>query len=95
MTRTKFAFVAAALIGASAVVMADEPRSDAARQQRMDDALQNYRSNGDHRTSSAPGTFERAENSVKHGAHKTGEAIEHGAHKTGEAIEHATRKTGT
>lgn len=97
MTRVKLSLLAA-LIGASTAVLAADPQSDAARQQRMDDALQNYRggthANSTQPTSSAGGTFERAENSVKHGAHKTGAAIEHGTTKAGAAIDSGVDKTG-
>ena len=77
MTRIKLALLAA-LVGASTAVLADDPQGDAARQRRMDDALQDYRDGGAaHAGSASPGTFERAENAVKRGARKTGHAIEH------------------
>ena len=89
MTRIKLALLAA-LIGASTAVMADDPQSDAARQQRMDEALHNYRDHHEHESSS--GTFERTENAIKRGARKTGHAIEHGAKKVGHAVSNGVEK---
>lgn len=90
MDRIKLTLVAALLGVAAGTALAAEPESNTTRQQRMDDALQNYRSN----QPSQPGRFERAENAVKRDAHKTGAAIKRGAHKTGEAIEHGAQKVG-
>jgi hypothetical protein len=102
MTRHSFAFAAAALAtalaGASSLALAADPayNDDSSRQERMDNAYDNYRNNhaGNASMSSTDrhggGRFERAENSVKRGAHRTGEAIKSGAHKTAEAL----RRTG-
>lgn len=77
--------------GLSAAALAATP--DEARQQRMDEAYQTYRSSADTRADN-PGPAERAENSIKRGMHRAGKAIRHGAHKTGEAIGKGVRKTG-
>jgi hypothetical protein len=100
MNRHQFALaavaLATALAGASSLALAD----DSSRQDRMDSAYDNYRNDphynhagnasmpsADHNSG---GRFERAENSVKRGAHRTGDAIKNGAHKTAEAL----RRTG-
>ncbi|CAN5375605.1 hypothetical protein BH11PSE9_BH11PSE9_33480 [soil metagenome] len=80
----------AAMIGASSFAFAADMGSDAARDQRMSEALDRYH---DSRNAS-PGPAARAEESMKRGAHRTGEAIKHGAHRTGEAIKHGAHKTG-
>ena len=95
----------AMLAAASTLAMAD--RADAAtttRQQRMDEALADYRAgqpsasvenpSTDCTQTSTGGTFARAEASIKRGACKTGHAIERGVNKTGHAIGNAGRKTG-
>jgi len=82
------AVLATALVGASSITWAADASSDSARQQRMDAAYDSYRSNPN------PGRFERAENSVKRGAHKTGSSIKHGAKKVGHAVGKGVRKTG-
>jgi len=78
--------------GLSASAIAATPEE--ARQQRMDDAYQEYRNNAAGTRADNPGPAERAENSLKRGLHRTGKAIRHGAHKTGEAIGKGVRKTG-
>lgn len=91
--------MAAASVAFSTLALAEQPADDADREQRMNDALQNYRDKQDNR----PGPMARAEDSIKSGARKTGHAIERGAkkvghaigtgmHKTGEAIHHAGEK---
>jgi hypothetical protein len=104
MTRQPFAFaaiaLAAILAGASSLAFAADPAySDSSRQDRMDSAYDNYRSNPHYNHAgnasmstdhNGGGRFERAENSMKRGAHRTGEAIKHGAHKTADAL----RRTG-
>jgi hypothetical protein len=83
--------LAASLAALSLAAMAADPSSDAARQQRMDEALQNYHSSAHN---SGEGPAARAEDSIKRGAHKAGAAIERGAKKTGHAIEKGVHKTG-
>lgn len=89
----------AALIGASGAAMAVDSRSEADREQRMNEALQNYRSGADNRSS--PGTVARAEESTKRGVHKAGASVKRGAKRVGHAVEtgahktrHALRRTG-
>lgn len=82
----------AALIAVSGVAMAADPASDAARQQRMDDALQTYRGGADRNP--APGPFARAEASTKRGLKKAGAAVERGAKKVGHAVGTGAEKTG-
>lgn len=77
--------------GLSAATLAATPEES--RQQRMDEAYQDYRSSPGTRADS-PGPAERAENSMKRGMHRAGKAIRHGADKTGEAIGKGVRKTG-
>lgn len=85
----KFVIVAAAL-AASSVAMAQD--NTPSREQRMDDALQTYRSGT--AQNPQPGPAARAEESMKRGAHRTGNAIKHGAHRTGEAIKHGAQRAG-
>ena len=89
MKNLKFA-LAAALIGASTAALAIDTDSEANRQQRMDDALQTYRS-GDARNTN-PGRFARAEESTKRGFRKAGAAIKRGAEKTGDALHRTGEK---
>jgi hypothetical protein len=82
----------AVLIALSAGARADEslppdPGQDAARQQRMDEAYRDHQAHPE-------GTFERAEDATKRGAHKAGAAIAHGASATGHAVKHAAVATG-
>lgn len=96
MNRIKFA-VGATLVAISAVALAAEPSSDAARQQRMDAALQNYHDahpDTTARSSSTAGPAARAEESAKRGARKAGHAVAHGARKAGHAVAQGARKTG-
>ncbi len=81
--------IGAALVASSVAAMAADASSEAARDQRMDAALQSYRAA--HPTEGV-GTFEKAENSVKRGAYRTGQAIKRGAHKTGVAIKRTGEK---
>jgi len=81
------------LLAAGLSVSAIAATPDEARQQRMDDAYQDYRNSAGTRADN-PGPAERTENSLKRGLHRTGKAIRHGAHKTGEAIGKGVRKTG-
>ena len=91
MTHLKPALFAA-LLGVSAVSMAATVEYESTREQRMSDALDSYHSGAARNPS--PGPVARAEESVKHGLKKTGQAMEHGAQKTGHAIEKGAHKTG-
>ena len=99
---SKFTLAAALLgVAVSGAALAADPDAEAARQQRMDEALANYRN---HPTGSAtrpddyrnpnPGPAARAEASIKRGAHRTGQALRHGAEKAGHAVGKGVRKTG-
>lgn len=98
---TRFTLAAALLGMAAGSALAADPDAEAARQQRMDEALANYRN---HPTASTarpddyrnpqPGPAARAEASMKRGAHRAGQAIRHGAEKTGHAVGKGVRKTG-
>lgn len=91
--------IAAAAASGMAVAQTTDT-TDSARQQRMDDALQSYRSGG--RTGTARDTSDtagmgpaaRTEESIKRGARKTGHAVAEGARKTGHAVAQGARKTG-
>ena len=91
MNQIKLALVAA-LFGVSTAALAVDVESDAAREQRMDAALQGYRNGADRNPSAGP--VARAEESVKRGFGKAGSAIKHGAHKVGHAVGTGVHKTG-
>ena len=103
MKTTSMWICGAMLAAASTFAAADQPGATT-RDQRMDDALADYRagksSPGTDNASmdcvqaSDGGTFARAEASMKRGACKTGHAIERGVKKTGNAIGKAGHKTG-
>ncbi|HEY9067356.1 MAG TPA: hypothetical protein VIO33_20405 [Burkholderiaceae bacterium] len=105
MKTTSMWICGAMLAAASTLAVADQPGSTT-RQERMDQALANYRSgqpsgnvtvndeSANCTQTSSGGTFARAEASIKRGACKTGHAIERGVRKTGHAIGKAGRKTG-
>ena len=84
-------FLAAAIVGLSSAAMANV-ESD--RDQRMNAALESYRSSGAAAKNPSPGPFARAEESTKRGARKAGHAIKHGAQRVGEGIETGVEKTG-
>ncbi|GHD03035.1 hypothetical protein GCM10007320_62760 [Pseudorhodoferax aquiterrae] len=109
MTSTrKLGLIAATTIALAGLLPAAQAQ-DTTREQRMDQALQNYR-NANGATSSAdtqtpayrsadprnpqPGPAARAEQNIKEGAHNAGNAIKRGAHRTGEAIKHGAQRTG-
>lgn len=83
--------LAAALVGLSSAAMAD---SDSDRDQRMNSALENYRSSDTAAKNPAPGPFARAEEATKRGVHKAGHAIKHGAQRAGDGIATGVEKTG-
>ncbi|MBS0447708.1 MAG: hypothetical protein JSR59_17340 [Proteobacteria bacterium] len=95
-------FATLSALAASTAIAQD--MNDTTRQQRMDAAYQDFKSGQSSGTSSSnmstshhmmhgTGSAARAEESIKRGAHKTGQAIKHGAEKTGEAVEHGVEKT--
>ncbi len=88
MKATAF-LIGAALVASSVVAIAADASVEAAREQRMDAALESYRAA--HPTEGV-GTFEKAENSVKRGAYRTGQAMKRGAQKTGAAIKRTGEK---
>jgi hypothetical protein len=90
MNQAKLILVAA-LVGLSSVAMAD---STTDREQRMNSALENYRSSEAAAKNPEPGRFARAEESTKRGARKAGNAIKRGAKRAGEGISTGVEKTG-
>ncbi|WP_326537839.1 hypothetical protein [Pseudorhodoferax sp.] len=62
------------------------------REQRMGEALQNYRDAA--AKNPQPGPVARAEESAKRGAHRAGAAVQHGAQRTGEVIKYGAQRTG-
>ena len=96
--------IVAALLTQCVLAAAADESADAAREGRMNDALNSYRSQS---SGSQPAGFaERAEDSAKRGLSRTGHAIRHGAkkvgsvvkqgaHKVGETIETGVHKTGS
>lgn len=93
MNTFKFAVALATIVTAS-TAMAAEAQSQISRDQRMDEALQNYRSSASADRNPSPGRFARAEESVKRGAGKAGAAVKHGAKKAGHAVSTGAHKTG-
>ena len=104
MKTTSLWICGAMLAAASTLAAADQPGATS-RQQRMDQALADYRAgqpsagvaeneSTDCTQTSSGGTFSRAEASIKRGACKTGHALERGVKKTGHALDKAGRKTG-
>ncbi|MEO8807340.1 MAG: hypothetical protein ABI433_14770 [Burkholderiaceae bacterium] len=83
--------LAAALVGLSSAAMADL-NSD--REQRMNDALENYRSSDASAKNPSPGPVARAENATKRGLRKAGDAIETTAKRTGEGVAAGAHKAG-
>ena len=80
------------LVASSAAATAAEMGSTAEREQRMDDALQTYRSRANQEPSKGP--VARSEASVKRGVGKAGAAVKRTAHKVGDAVGNAAHKTG-
>ncbi|MGC3984327.1 MAG: hypothetical protein QM777_06120 [Pseudorhodoferax sp.] len=102
--------IAAATIALAGLLPAAQAQAqDTTREQRMDQALQNYR-NGNaapaardaqppaYRSADPrnpqPGPAARAEQNIKEGAHNAGAAVNRGAQRTGEAIKHGAQRTG-
>lgn len=90
MNKAKHIFVAA-LVGLSSAAMAD---TTAERDQRMNDALEHYRSSDVAARNPAPGPFARAEEATKRGVRKAGDAIKTTAKRTGKGIATGVEKTG-
>lgn len=90
MNQAKLILVAA-LVGLSSAAMADVT---AERDQRMNDALENYRSGETAAKNPAPGPFARAEEATKRGVRKAGKAIKTTAKRTGEGISNGAEKAG-
>ena len=90
MNTTKLAIGVLLTMSSLACVAADQ-YADTTREQRMDEALQRYRSAHPDRSESA-GT--RTESGFKGGVRRTGAAIERGAEKGGNAIKHGLEKVG-
>ncbi len=83
--------LAAAIVGLSSVAMAD---TDTDRDQRMNAALESYRSSDAAAKNPEPGRFARGEEATKRGARKAGHAIKRGAQRAGEGIATGVEKTG-
>lgn len=81
--------IGAALVASSFAAIAAGANPEATREQRMDAALQSYRAA--HPTEGV-GRFEKAENTVKRGAYRAGQAIKRGAHKAGAALKRTGEK---
>ncbi len=90
MNSTKLAIGALLAMSSLACVAADQT-ADTTREQRMDEALQRYRTSHPDASESAGA---RSESSFKRGVHRAGAAIEHGAEKAGNAVRHGLEKTG-
>ena len=90
MKKIRFAIIAASFLASTAAFAADA-QADAARQDRMDSALQTYRDSASKNPN--PGPFARAEESTKRGVRKAGSAVKRGAKKTANAVENAGVKT--
>ena len=83
--------LAAAIVGLSSAAFADV---DADRDQRMNTALESYRSSDAAAKNPSPGPFARAEEATKRGAREAGHAIKHGAQRAGQGIATGVEKTG-
>lgn len=103
MKKTTSMWICGTMLAAASTLAVAADTATTTRQQRMDEALADYRagqpatsadSSSDCTQMSNGGTFARAEASIKRGACKTGHAIERGVNKTGHAIGNAGRKTG-
>lgn len=102
--KTTSRWICAAMLAAVSTFAAADKPGATTREQRMDEALADYRSgqpggsayneSADCAQASSGGTVARAEAAVKRGACKTGRALERGVRKTGNAIGNAGRKTG-
>jgi hypothetical protein len=78
-------------LGALLVALSATSMAEVSRQERMDEALNNYRNQNDKTDTSR---LERAGDKVEHGAKKTGHAVKRGAKKTEAAVGRGMEKTG-
>ena len=83
--------LAAAIVGLSSAAMA---AVDTDRDQRMNTALENYRSSDAAAKNPEPGRFARGEEAAKRGVRKAGHAVKRGAHRAGQGIATGVEKTG-
>jgi hypothetical protein len=86
--------LAAACVVLSSTAMTAGAAADTDREQRMNAALENYRSGDTAEKNTSPGRFARAEESTKKGVRKAGSAIKHGASKAAHAVGTGVEKTG-
>src|SRR5712671_4784019 len=89
LNTTKLA-IGVLLTMSSLACLADQ-YADTTREQRMDEALERYRSSHPDPSDSAGS---RSESGFKRGVHRTGAAIERGAERAGNAVKHGLEKTG-
>lgn len=92
LVRTGLLTALMALGSALPLAQAQTYGDTAPRDQRMNEALENYR--GAAAKNPQPGPAARAEESVKRGARQAGAAVKHGAQRTGEVIKYGAQKTG-
>ncbi len=90
MNKSKL-ILAAAIVGFSCAAMAS---ADTDRDQRMNAALESYRSGDAASKNPSPGPFARAEESTKRGMRNAGHAMKHGAQRVGKGISNGVEKTG-
>ena len=81
----------ASLAALSLAAAAADPSATTTREQRMDDALQNYRAA---HPGAAQAPAAKSEAGVKGGIQRTGAAIERGAERAGNAVRRGLEKTG-
>lgn len=90
----------AALVGASTLALADVPVTNTTRDQRMDQALQDYRSGQStgsmSRSTAAPkeGRWQQTKERFKSDAHNAGQEIKETSKDAGHAVANGARKTG-
>jgi hypothetical protein len=90
ITSTILVAAATGLLFTSTLVAAADTTPTTTREDRMNEALDRYH---DSRNAN-PGPAARAEESIKRGAHKTGQAVKRGAKKAGHAVGTGLDKTG-
>lgn len=90
-TTRHLGLIAATAIALTGLLPAAQAQ-DTTREQRMEEALQNYRSTDPRNPQ--PGPAARAEQNIKQGAHNAGAAVKRGAQRTGEVIKHGAQRTG-
>lgn len=82
----------AAAIAVGSLACAVHAQDTAPRQQRMDEALQNYRDSVN--KNPQPGPAARAEEATKRGVNRAGNAVRDGAERTGNAVKHGAQRAG-